>query len=280
MPFLLVVRIFGSWSYPLASIVMIALMVAFFAFVLYYTAAAKKGKDLYVRPIGGLSAMNEAVGRATEMGRPVLYVPGIAEIEDIQTIAAIVILSEVSKLAASYDTRTIVPCRNPLVFPIAEETVKNAYADAGRPDAFNRDDVRFLSMDQFAFTAGVTGIMLREKPATNIYLGAFWAESLILAETGFLAGAIQIAGTANVSQLPFFVAACDYTLIGEELYAASAYLSKQPALLGSLKGSDLAKLVWGVIIFLGIIATNFDFLNEWLDSVFGLPAFAELFDFN
>jgi uncharacterized protein DUF6754 len=277
MSLLSIVTIFGS--YPLAKAVMLVLLVVFFAFVLYYTQLAKKGRKLYIRPIAGLSAMNEAVGRATEMGRPVLYVPGIADMDDIQTIAAVVILSEVAKLAASYDTRTIVPTRMPIVFPVAEETVRNAYADAGRPDAFNKDDVRFLSDDQFAFTAGVTGIMLREKPATNIYMGAFWAESLILAETGFLAGAIQIAGTANVSQLPFFVAACDYTLIGEELYAASAYLSREPQLLGSLKGSDAAKILWGALILLGVVFTNFEGLDKGLESVLGIR-FADLFVFN
>ncbi len=268
------------WGYPLAKAVMGVLMATFFAFILYYTLKARKGREVYVRPIAGLAAMNEAVGRATEMGRPILYVPGIADVSDIQTIAAIVILGEVAKIAASYDTRTIVPTRDPLVYPIAEETVKNAYTDAGRPDAFRRDDVRFLSDDQFAFTAGTTGIMLREKPATNLFMGAFWAESLILAETGFLAGAIQIAGTANVSQLPFFVAACDYTLIGEELYAASAYLSKDPQLLGSLKGSDLAKVLFGVLILLGVACANLPYLNRLLDRVFGLPAYELLFRFN
>ncbi len=265
-------------TYPAAKLVMGILMLLFFSFVLYYTRQAKRGKELYVRPIAGLSAMNEAVGRATEMGRPVLYVPGIADMDDIQTIASVVILSEVAKLAASYDTRTIVPTGKPIIFPVAEETVRNAFADAGRPEAFNKDDVRFLSDDQFAFTAGVTGIMLREKPATNIYMGAFWAESLILAETGFLAGAIQIAGTANVSQLPFFVAACDYTLIGEELYAASAYLSREPQLLGSLKGSDTAKLLWGALILIGVILANIPALDDKLESAFGFH-FADLFIF-
>jgi len=260
-------EILFGWEWlnmPLGKFVMMVLMLAFFAGIAYYTARAKHDKNLYIRPIAGLAAMNEAVGRATEMGRPILYVPGIADVDDIQTIASMTILSEVAKLAAAYDTRTIVPTRMPLVFPLAEETVRNAYADAGKPDSFRQDDVRFLSDDQFAFTAGVTGIMLREKPATNIYLGAFWAESLILAETGFAAGAIQIAGTANVSQLPFFVAACDYTLIGEELYAASAYLSKEPRLLGSLKGSDLAKVVFAAIILIGVIFENAgsDFLRR------------------
>ena len=274
---LAVTFIFGT--YPLAKAVMLVLLFAFFALVLYYTRRAKTGEDLYIRPIAGLSAIEEAIGRATEMGRPLLYVPGIADMDDIQTIASVTILANVSKTAAEYETRTIVPCCMPLVFPVAEETVKNAFADAGRPDSFNRDDVRFLSQDQFAYTAGVTGIMLREKPAANIFMGAFWAESLILAETGFLAGAIQIAGTANVSQLPFFVAACDYTLIGEELYAASAYLSKEPQLLGSLKASDVAKLALGALIILGVIFANVEPLDDLWRTVFGIDGFKDLFAF-
>jgi len=253
-------------AYPTGKITMGILLFSFFASMLFYIRRTRRGQSLYIRPIAGLAAMNEAIGRATEMGRPILYVPGIADVDDIQTIASITILSEVAKMAAAHDIRTIVPCRMPLVFPIVEETVRNAYADAGRPDSFRRDDVRFLSDDQFAFTAGTTGIMLRERPATNIYLGAFWAESLILAETGFSAGAIQIAGTANVSQLPFFVAACDYTLIGEELYAASAYLSKEPRLLGSLKASDLSKIIFGVIILFGVLSVNLGW--TWFQDLF------------
>ena len=65
-------------------------------------------------------------------------------------------------------------------------------------------------------------------------------------------GAIQIAGTAMPSQLPFFVAACDYALIGEEFFAASAYLSGQPEQLGSLKGQDVGKLLVGVVLVLGV----------------------------
>ena len=114
------VILFESWlNFPLAKLVMLLLMLGFFAGIIYYTTRAKREEKLYIRPIAGLAAMNEAIGRATEMGRPVLYVPGIADVDDIQTIASMVILAEVSKLAASYDTRTIVPTRMPLVFPLA-----------------------------------------------------------------------------------------------------------------------------------------------------------------
>ena len=139
---------------------------------------------------------------------------------------------------------------------VSQEVVKEAYLQAGRPDAFRRDNINYLTDDQFGYAAGVDGIMVRQRPAAIFLLGTFYAESLILAETGKSVGAIQIAGTAMPSQLPFFIAACDYTLIGEELFAASAYLSREPKLLGSLKGQDSAKLVIMLIIAAGVAAAT------------------------
>jgi len=131
--------------------------------------------------------------------------------------------------------------------------VKSGYLHAGRPEQYESDCVRFISPEQFAYVAAVTGMMLRDRPAAHIFMGSFFAESLLLAETGFQTGAIQVAGTANVHQLPFFVVACDYTLIGEELYAASAYLSGEPKLVGSLKGADLLKVVIIVVVLVGCV---------------------------
>ena len=215
--------------------------------VVIFITRAKRGQSLFIRRIAGLAAVEEAVGRATEMGRPILYVPGLSTISDVATIAALNILGQVAKKAAEYDTPLLVPNRDPVVFTVAQEIVKEAYAEVGRPDAYNHDSVFYLTDSQMGFASGVDGIMTREKPATNFFLGMFWAESLILAETGAATGAIQIAGTDAISQLPFFITACDYTLIGEELYAASAYLSKEPMLLGTMKGQDWSK---AIIVFL------------------------------
>lgn len=217
-------------------------------FVLLFIHRAKGGKELYIRKIAGLDAVDEAIGRATEMGRSVLYVPGILDMDDIQTIASMVILGRVAKRAAEFDVDLHVPVSKSIVMTTAQEVVKEAFLNVGRPDSFKRDRIHYITDEQFAYAAALDGIMLRDKPATVLYFGAFYAESLILAETGHSVGAIQIAGTAMPAQLPFFVTACDYTLIGEELFAASAYLSKEPLLLGSLKGQD-----WGKAIFVGII---------------------------
>ena len=218
-----------------------------------FAARARRGEGIFIRRISGIDAIEEGIGRATEMGRPVLYVPGIDELQDIQTIASMLILGQVAEKVAEYQSDLIVSCCIPIVREVADEVVKAGFYQAGYPDAYNPANTRFISSEQFAFCAGTNGVILREKPSTNIYFGRFFAESLILAETGFVNRSIQIAGTAEATQLPFFIAACDYTLIGEELFAVSAYLSRDPRLISSLKASDWVKVFVVVSLVIGTI---------------------------
>lgn len=240
-----------NWFNTKRIIVMIFVII-FVLLTIAFINAAKSGRALYVRPLAGIDAVDEAIGRATEMGRPILYVLGLGTASDIATIASFSVLGRVAKKVAEYQTPILVPCYDPIVLTVAEETVKTGYSDAGRPDDFKPDSVYFVTQSQFAYVAAVNGTMLRERPATNVYLGKFYAESLLLAETGAVAGSIQIAGTDEIAQLPFFVVACDYTLIGEELYAASVYLNREPILMGTLKAQDWAKGVVILTILIGL----------------------------
>ncbi len=251
----------GEWFHTGKVKVLIA-GVLFIGLIFYYFGKAQRGAKMYLRPISGIEAIDEAIGRATEMGKPILYVPGISTISDVATIASLTILGRVARKIADYQTRIIVPNYDPIVYTVAEEVVKQAYLEAGRPDSYDQDSVFFLTQSQFAYVAGVNGIMMRDRPATNFYLGMFYAESLILAETGSLSGAIQIAGTDAVTQLPFFITTCDYTLIGEELYAASAYLGHEPKQIGAVKGQDACKAIVMSLITLALVLGVLDLVAD------------------
>jgi len=222
------------------------------AIVLLAIYIARRG-EMYIRPIAGLEAVNDAIGRATEMGRPILYISGLSGISDIATIASMLILGHLSRRTAAYETPIIVPCMDPLVMTAEREIVQQAYLEAGKPDAYQPENIFYVTDSQFGYAAAVDGIMLREKPAANFFMGMFYAESLILAETGNRTGAIQIAGTDADTQLPFFITACDYTLMGEELYAASAYLSRNPLLVAQLKGQDFGKVLLAAALVIGTV---------------------------
>ena len=224
-----------------------------FGALVFYTISHAKRNDIFLRRIPGLDAVDEAIGRATELGKPILYLTGAHDMSDPSTIAAAVILGRVAKRTAAYETELMVPHRDPITMAVCQEITKQAYLEAGKPDLFKEDANFFITADQFSYTAAVDGIMLRKKPAANFFMGSYFAESLLLTETGASTGAIQIAGTDSDHQLPFFVTTCDYTLIGEELYAASAYLSKEPIQIGTLRGQDIGKAVILSVILIGTL---------------------------
>jgi hypothetical protein len=232
------------------------LLALLFGGIVFYAIGTARKREIFLRRIPGLDAVDEAIGRATELGKPILYLTGAHDMSDPSTIAAAVILGRVAKRTAAYETDLLVPHRDPITMAVCQEITKQAYLEAGKPDLYKDDSNFFITSDQFSYTAAVDGIMLRKKPAANFFMGAYFAEALLLTETGASTGAIQIAGTDSDHQLPFFVTTCDYTLIGEELYAASAYLSREPVQVGTLRGQDIGKaLILGVLGIGTILAT-------------------------
>lgn len=250
----------------LNGLIMVILITAAF----FITVSKAKKKGLYIRRIAGLDAIDEAIGRATEMGKPIYYSTGINGMSGVDTIASLSILGEVSKKVAEYDSIIKVPHYDPIVMSVAKETVKQAYMETGRPDSYHEDCNFFLSSDQFSYAASLDGMIERERPAACFFMGYFMAESLLLTEVGATTGAIQIAATNSESQLPFFFTSCDYTLIGEELFAAGAYLSKDPMLLSVLKLQDFGKLFMIASVIIGGLVMAFAAGMHWDGFVNGL----------
>lgn len=238
------------------------LVVAFILGNIYRAQNAQKaGGDLHIRKIAGLNAIDEAVGRATEMGRPVIMVPGLSDTINAKSIQALNIFKYVSKSAARFANPILVCCYNATIYAAATEMIRDVYQQEGVPERFDPDSVRFISDRQFAFAAGVSGAILRQKAAAAFFMGEFYAESLIFAETANSVGAIQVASSTELTQIPFFVAACDYVLIGDEFYAAGAYLTRQPVLIGSLVGQDWSKLLIAAMVIIGAFAGSFQVLG-------------------
>lgn len=248
-----------SFLWSVATIILVYIMIN----------RARSGQKIpEIRKIAGIDAFGEAIGRATEMGKPVHMTDYSTALGDDSTFAYWSFLAYIAKTCASYDTRFVVTDANYLVNVVNQEIVKQAYLEAGKPDAFNPDDVRFIAGTQFAWAMGVAGFIGREKPAAQFLVGYFYAESLILAEAGNLVGAIQVAAASSPAQIPFFVAACDYTLIGEELYAGAAYISKDPVITGTVVAQDLMRFVLYTIILLGgiidVISPKANFVKDIL----------------
>ena len=191
------------------------------------------------------------------MGSPLFWTPGIAgnlndSTQGPQVLAAISILEYVAELCVQAGVEIAAFCPLPDALPLVEELLRTAYLSQGKPEEFDVGIIRFIE-GQSAYLTAVLGYFQRDRPASNILVGGFYYESVVIGEAGNAIGAMQIGGTNNTHQMPFLVATCDYMLLAEELYAAGASISDDPDLLGSIKGEDLIKFLLIALTAVGFL---------------------------
>ena len=233
---------------PVTGGFLLALIILFWVML---RRSRNRSEKSYIRRIPGIDALDEAVGRAAELGRPIVFTTGLTSLGPV-LYACLGILEDIAKKAAQYRIKLLLPQSAPDVMALIEERTRDAYRQVGRQHNFDPQNLIYLSDEQFAYSSGYVGLVHREKAASTFLFGQFNAESLILSDAGQQVGAMQVAGSVDPEQASFFVATCDYTLIGEELFAASAYISREPTLLGSLATQDIGKLFLMILILVGV----------------------------
>jgi hypothetical protein len=227
-------------------------------FQIYYIEKARGGKLPNIRMIPALNAIDEAVGRAAEMGGKVMFVNGIGKLTDVsgpETIAGLSVLRYVCRESGQRGVEVVAPFTQAEVLPVAVEAMKAGYIESGSPEIFQEgDNVRYVSSSQWGLATSCMGIIGRENAVSSILVGAFAGEALAIVSAGAENGVFQIGGCGrNTTQMPWFVSMCEYSLIGEEVYAAGAYLSQNPVELGSLIGQDFGKYLTVFLMIIGFI---------------------------
>ena len=230
--------------------------------VVYASIKRAETKLPNIRKIPALDALDEAVGRAAETGRPIVFTQGSGGTGAIsdpeqgpQITAGLSCLSHLAERTAQLGPRLICCVGQSDAYIPTTEIVREAYIGAGVPEDFKTEDVRFLGSGN-AYAFATVDVIRTEKAAATVIIGPFYNESLTFLFHSSDVGALMIGGTAHTHQLPFFAAVCDYTMIGEEIYAASAYLSKLPSEAGSLVGEDLMKGATAALIIIAILAAT------------------------
>lgn len=221
---------------------------------LFYTYG-KQGRTWEIRPLEGLDAVEEGIGRAAEMGRSILLLPGISGLQSAQTIAGLTMYGEVTERAAliGIDTHTIMTSTQAVT--VAEAIARDAFARAGKSEMYSPGKyVRWYGGGQFVYAVGAAGHIMEMKPALLIYMGYFLADVIVTAEMGSRVGAISIGSTTDQSATPLMGMFCDYMLIGEEMYAASAEITRDPLAIATLAGEDYMKILLLGLMIVGVLA--------------------------
>ena len=205
-----------------------------------------------IRKIAGIEHIEYGIARAAEAGKPLIFTTGMTSLGPV-FFACLSILEAVLHKALKLGVKVLLPQNSPECVAVIEALIADKKKSLGSSTIFYPPELFFLSEEQFAFASGYMGMVHRHAVETAFLFGEFAGESLILSEAGNQIGAFQVAGSVSPEQVPFFICTCDYTLIGEELFAAGAYLGRTSEALASLRAQDILKLVVMIIIIVGAL---------------------------
>jgi hypothetical protein len=233
--------------------------VAFLLFLLVVVLLAvliyRRQRMPRLRSIGAFEALPGQIGRATESGRMLHLSLGTGGIGGTETVASLAGLSTLAYLAeqgVATDTPPLITVSNPTLLPLAQNVLRQAYANRGRRGDFRWTQVRLVSSSPMSYALGTMDILKHEPVLANVMFGAYGPEVGLIAGAGADANLIQISGTDSSQALSILYTSADQVAIGEELFATEAYLNRTAPKVASLAAEDLARIV--LILFVIIVA--------------------------
>jgi hypothetical protein len=237
----------------------IVILIVFVAAIYIFTLRVRSGRTPLLRRIRAFDVLQGLPGRAIEAGRDLHLSLGVGSLVNETTadsLAGLAVLDYLAEQAAATGVSPTISMADPTVMLFAQNTLRAAHAgDSDRAEEAYRH-IRWIAPQPAAYAAGVMNILNIDQVEANVMVGSFGDEYLLMGETAARQGMAHIGGTSNPNTLPFIYASAQETLLGEEIYAAGAYLQKRPAHLGSLAAQDLMRWLVALFMLAGIVIAS------------------------
>lgn len=237
----------------------IVFLLIFVGLLVYFTTRAAAGRIPALRRIHAFEALKGFTGRAVEAGRALhlsLGVGSVANETTADSLAGLGVLNYLAEQAAVTGVPPTVSMADPTVMLFAQNALRAAHADdpEGAEQAYQ--NIRWIAPQPAAYAAGVMSLLSIEQTEANVMVGNFGDEYLLMGETAARRGTGHIGGASNPNTLPFIYASAEEILLGEEIYAAGAYLQQRPSHIGSLISQDTMRWVIFLVILIGILIAS------------------------
>ncbi len=242
------------------------ILMALLGFLIFFFSAwapLERGRRPTLRPLRPLSRLRRIVGTSSETGQTVHYSPGTGGLNDqpgtAEALSGLTSLSSVARVTARSKAKLVVTTNDTLTYLTADDVVQAQYVEAGRREDYNPTEVRFVSQqDRLAYAAGVTGLLSEPNMGGNLMLGRLDSEYLLIGDRSNQRDLPQVVGSSRIEAMPLMLASAgpENTLLGEEMFAAPAYLDRDPAHVAGVLAQDRMRVLIILIIIIGTVATT------------------------
>jgi Domain of unknown function (DUF6754) len=232
------------------------ILIAFLAAILVFWGIVGRGRRPALRSLLGFKLLPGQLSQVIEEGRSLplsLGSGGMGGTDTATTLAGLAVLEGLADETAATDAPPIVTVADPTTLAMAQDVLRRAYAQQGNTAGLDFRSVRYVAASPLPYAAGVMDLLSNEETGTSVMAGVFGSEAAFIAEEGSRQGLIQVAGVADLTSQAVLYPSVTHLAIGEEMYAAGAYLNAKPASVASLLAQDLIRL----ILIIGIAVSGF-----------------------
>jgi hypothetical protein len=234
----------------------VLVVVALLSSMWIFSLAARRGRIPPLRTLPAYDALHGQLGRGIETGRPAhisIGAGGIAGEDALVTLAGAAIVDSVAQEAADTGASPVVTVADGGALVLAQDLLRHPYTRRGDLSGYDPLDVQLLGAQPFQYAAGAMEFLAHSQPVSNVMIGSFGPEVGLIAEAGVKQGLSQVAGSTDARALAVLQPSADHLLVGEEIFAAPAYLDRRPGHLGRLRAQDLARFLLLVVILIAAL---------------------------
>ena len=230
-----------------------------FGFV-FLTAALLGGVAFFIRKsspvfreIPAFTRLRHAVGRVVEdgtrlhvsLGRGALATP-----QSASALASLTLLRRLAELTSAGDKPPIATSGDAALAILSQDTLQTG-SQATAQGAYDPTAGRLTGLTPFSYAAGAMPVIRDENISTNVLMGNFGVEVALLAEAAERANTFTLASSDNLTAQAVLFASAQEPLIGEELFAAGAYVDAGPLHTASLTVQDILRWLIIIVILVG-----------------------------
>lgn len=229
---------------------MLALGVLILAAILFVAFAVwRRRSPAAFRVIEAYERLNRSVGLAVENGTRLHISLGRGSLFTARggsALAGLAMLRRLAQRTSVSDRPPVATSGNASLAILSQDTLQSGYRAAGAEEQYRFSTGRLTGLTPFSYAAGALPVIHDENVSANVILGDLGSEAALLAEASDRQNASLIAASDNLSAQSVFFAASQEPLIGEELFAAGAYVGAGPSHDASLNVQDILR--WLIIL--------------------------------
>jgi len=245
------------------NLVGLAFLLLFVVFMLVFAFLTRKRPAYNLREIPVFRRLGHAIGLAVEAGTRLHLTLGNGNLSGTQGASAVIgltILERIARTASISDRPPIATSGDGSLGVLSQDVLYNAFRSIGASNLYKPAGGQVSGLTPFSYAAGTLPAIFDEHISTTILSGHFGSEVALITDASDRTGALTLAGTEDLPAQAVLYAAAQEPLIGEELFAAGAYLNAGPLHTASLRTQDVLRWVLILAILLGSILKFFQII--------------------